>query len=100
MNVSFPAIALHLGLLGLCAIPLSGCQSVGSITPSQVAQLNCILAADGATVVAIVRPGLALPANGLAVVGCQTGTQIGQILTPAPTALARERHLPKRRIEL
>lgn len=70
----------HLLSYGLC-IPLStmlaGCQS---LTAPQVAALNCVLASDGATVVAIVKPGLALPAAGLATVGCQSGTQIGQII--------------------
>lgn len=65
-------------LAAFSAGPCSGCQS---LTAPQVAALNCVLASDGATVVAIVKPGLALPAAGLATIGCQSGTQIGQVLT-------------------
>ena len=62
---------------------LSGC------TPAQLtatAQLNCALASDGATVVAIVKPGYSAPANAASVVGCAAGTQIGQALA-APGVL-------------
>ncbi len=68
-----------LGAIVLIALQIAGCQS-GGLTAPQVAALNCVVASDGATVVAIVKPGLALPASGLATIGCQAGTQVGQII--------------------
>lgn len=52
-------------------------------SPSQIlagAQLNCALASDGATVVAVLKPGYAAPANAASVVGCDAGTRIGAAL--------------------
>lgn len=65
---------LALGFLAACS------QTLGGFTPVQLAAVNCVLAQDGATVIAIAKPGLAVPANGLAVVGCDAGTQIGAII--------------------
>lgn len=67
------------GLL-LVTAQLAACQMSGGITAPQVAALNCVLAKDGATVVAVVRPGLALPAGAVAVVGCDLGTQVGAVI--------------------
>jgi hypothetical protein len=67
-------------LAGLSALMvLAGCNIAG-LTAPQVAAVNCVLASDGATVVAIARPGLALPAAAGAKVGCDAGTQLGQII--------------------
>lgn len=69
---------------------LSGASALMSLavlsqcSPAEIqsaAVLNCALAADGATVVAIARPGLALPASAGAKIGCDAGTQIGDALS-------------------
>lgn len=59
---------------------LSGCQTTGGITPTQAGQLICVLASDGATVAAIVKPGVSVPAGLGAQVVCNAGTQVGAIL--------------------
>lgn len=69
-------IALIIMALG-SPVLLSAC------TPQQInaaATLNCALAADGSTVVAILKPGYAAPSNAAAVVGCTAGQQIGAAL--------------------
>lgn len=69
-------IFFALPLLGL----LAGC------SPAQIqagANLNCALAADGSTVVAIAKPGLANVAAAGATVGCNAGQQIGAALATA-----------------
>lgn len=70
-------IALIVAALGSATL-FSGCMS-----GQEAAQLNCALAPDLATVVAIVKSGYAAPANAAAVVGCAAGTAIGASLPVA-----------------
>lgn len=73
----------HVGLIVIAlgsATLASGCQSFGSLTPTQVGQLTCILASDGATVAGIVKPGVAVKAGAGATIACDGATQVGQIL--------------------
>lgn len=79
-KVRFREVIGFASLVFVAALPIAGCQSLGSFTPAQLAAVNCVLASDGATVVAVIKPGMALPANGLAKVGCDAGTQIGSII--------------------
>jgi hypothetical protein len=72
MRIVFAVFGVIWGMLAL-----AGC------TPSQLdaaAKVNCALAADGSTVVAIIKPGYAAPANAAAVVGCDAGQAVGAAL--------------------
>lgn len=62
-------------------LALCGCQSLGSMTPAQQAQLTCVLAADTSAVVAIYAPGKAPKTSATSQVLCDAGTQVGQILS-------------------
>jgi hypothetical protein len=61
--------------------------ALSQCSPAQInaaATLNCALAADGATVVGIAKPGQAVVAGAAASVGCAAGQQVGQALATAP----------------
>lgn len=66
-----------------CLLVLPFTAGLAACSPAQLqagANLNCALAADGATVVAIAKPGYAQVAAAGSTVGCTAGQQIGAAL--------------------
>lgn len=73
----------YIATLGV-TIALTGCQSFAQLTPSQYAQLNCVVS-NGVVQAVMSSPTSAAKTaaryQGAQVVLCNTGTQVGTILT-------------------